>query len=458
MRKTEIFLRAILVPLDFLGTIFAFWAAYKLRVYPDFLPFATSPVGTIPPWEEYLPFVLGVAVFLNIIFFIQQLYKLKNYKRFIKEIPDITYAIFIWAMFIMAWFFVRREFFFSRLMLGYSMVFTALMVLWVRALAHLIKRILWKYDLAKTRVIIIGDGAIMQQVRAELAGSKSHRIVGSMPGVNWDLLEELIKKEKPHELILTKTELTRLEKAELLEFCRENKIAFRVLSSIFELHSRNIEISSIAGLPVMEFKPSALSEWGKILKRITDLVVSIVLLIILSPLFLIVGIIIKSDSKGPVFVKLTRINQGEKFSMLKFRSMVDGAEKLKADLMQQNERSGPLFKIKDDPRVTKVGKFLRKSRIDEFPQLINVIKGQMSLVGPRPHEPQEVEQYEKRHRKLLAIKPGMTGLAQVKGASDLDFEDEFKIDTYYIENWSLWMDFEIMLRTIWVVLTGKGAA
>ena len=144
--------------------------------------------------------------------------------------------------------------------------------------------------------------------------------------------------------------------------------------------------------------------------------------------------------------------------MFKFRSMVDNASAMKKELLKHSERKGPLFKMKNDPRVTKIGKILRKTRIDELPQFINILKNDMSMVGPRPHEPEEVAQYKKWHKKVLAIKPGMTGLAQVSGRSDLGFEDEVKLDTYYIENWSIKQDLQIIFKTPFAVLIPRKAA
>ena len=458
MKKTEIVLRAVLVPLDFLATAGAFYLAYQLRLSPEWLPWAGQALGEIPRWQEYQPFVIAMALFLNVIFFLQQLYKLRNYKRLKAEFPDILYAVFIWAMFIMAWFFLRREFFFSRLVLGLSIVLTLLAVLGVRVGLHLVKRLLWSLGRAKRKVIVLGDGPVAERVLAEIRKSKVYNLVLHINELDWEKLEQVAETEQPDELIQTKSGVNIQDKAELLEFCREHKIAFKFLSSLFELHTSNIEISNIAGLPIIELKSTALDGWGSILKRTFDIIFSIILLFVLLIPFLIIGIIIKLDSSGPIFVGLRRINQGQAFRLFKFRSMVRDAEQLKAGLRDQNERQGPLFKLKNDPRVTRIGKFLRKSRIDELPQIWNVLRGEMSLVGPRPHEPEEVAQYERKHRRLLTIKPGMTGLAQVKGASDLSFEEEYQIDTYYIEQWSIWLDFEILFKTIWVVLTGRGAA
>ncbi|MEK7493684.1 MAG: sugar transferase, partial [Patescibacteria group bacterium] len=171
------------------------------------------------------------------------------------------------------------------------------------------------------------------------------------------------------------------------------------------------------------------------------------------------AVLIKLDSEGPVFVALDRITLGKKFAMYKFRSMVDNAHEMKDQLTEFNERKdgGPLFKMHDDPRITRVGRFLRKTRIDELPQLFNVLKGEMSLVGPRPHEPEEVGQYERHHKKLLVVKAGMTGMAQISGSSNLPFEEEVKLDTYYIENWSLFLDIKILLKTIILVFRDRSA-
>jgi exopolysaccharide biosynthesis polyprenyl glycosylphosphotransferase len=203
---------------------------------------------------------------------------------------------------------------------------------------------------------------------------------------------------------------------------------------------------------------TSLEGWGKIFKRIFDLVLSFLLLPFFLILYPIVAIFIKLDSKGPVIVKLQRVGEGGKlFYLYKFRSMIENAHQLKKDLLPLSERQGPLFKLKNDPRITRVGKFLRRFRIDEVPQIINVLKGDMSLVGPRPHEPEEVEKYLPYQKRLLSIKPGITGLAQISGASDLPFEKEVDLDTYYIENWSLLFDIKILIRTAFKIFFDPSA-
>jgi lipopolysaccharide/colanic/teichoic acid biosynthesis glycosyltransferase len=195
-------------------------------------------------------------------------------------------------------------------------------------------------------------------------------------------------------------------------------------------------------------------------KRLFDLLASAALLVVLSPLLLLISILVLMDGGWPIFYVSTRVGeQGRKrIGLLKFRSMVKNADALKEQLLAANHRQdGPLFKMRNDPRVTRFGRFLRRWTLDELPQLINVFFGQMSLVGPRPHLPLEVEKYSLKQRRVFAVKPGMTGLAQVSGRSDLSFDDEVRFDLRYIEEWSIFLDLWILWRTMFVVLKRKGA-
>ena len=197
----------------------------------------------------------------------------------------------------------------------------------------------------------------------------------------------------------------------------------------------------------------------EVIKRIIDIVASFTGLILLSPLILIVSMLIKLESKGEVIFKQKRVGlNGKEFYMYKFRSMVINAEELKAELESQNEMSGPMFKIKDDPRITKVGKFIRKTSIDELPQLINVIKGDMSLVGPRPSLPKEVEKFEQWMMERLEVKPGLTCIWQISGRNNIDFEDWMKLDIKYVRERSFKLDMKLILKTVLVLLGDKNAS
>ncbi|MEK7787092.1 MAG: sugar transferase, partial [Chloroflexota bacterium] len=195
-----------------------------------------------------------------------------------------------------------------------------------------------------------------------------------------------------------------------------------------------------------------------VVKRLMDVIITVVGLIFLLPLMTAAAILIKLDSPGPIFFRQKRVGQhGKPFEVFKFRSMTQNAEEEMAALAERNEATGPLFKIKDDPRRTRLGRFLRRTSIDELPQLFNVLRGEMSIVGPRPALPEEVEKYEPWQRQRLEVPQGITGLPQVSGRSDLTFDEMCLLDVYYIENWSLALDVTIMLRTIPQVLFGNGA-
>ena len=196
----------------------------------------------------------------------------------------------------------------------------------------------------------------------------------------------------------------------------------------------------------------------EIIKRLIDIICSFMGLLALSPLFIIIAIIIKFTSKGPVFFSQKRVGKyGREFDMYKFRSMVVNAEELKEKLAAQNEMSGPMFKMKDDPRVTKVGKFIRKTSLDELPQLWNVLKGDMSLVGPRPSLPKEVAQFEDWMHRRLEVKPGLTCYWQVSGRNNIDFEDWMKLDVKYVEEKNLWIDIKLIFKTVGVLFGDKNA-
>ncbi len=187
----------------------------------------------------------------------------------------------------------------------------------------------------------------------------------------------------------------------------------------------------------------------KTLKRFFDIIGASLGIIIIAPLAPLIALAIKLESPGPVFVKLVRVSAAKKIEVYKFRSMINNADQFKLGLRHLNQRSdGPFFKIKNDPRLTKTGKFIRKFRLDEFPQLINVLKGDLSLVGPRPHEPEEITDYPTNYKDLIAVKAGVTGLSQVNGASSLPFIKELELDSYYVQNQNLWLDLKIIAKTL----------
>ena len=212
-------------------------------------------------------------------------------------------------------------------------------------------------------------------------------------------------------------------------------------------------------VPVIDLYSSPKMNLQFIIKRVLDIFVSMILLVLFAPIVAVICLLIKITSKGPIHFKQTRLGyNGRPFSCIKFRTMVEDAEKFKDELIAFNEMDGPVFKMKNDPRITKMGSFLRKTSLDELPQLINVLKGEMSLVGPRPPLPEEVNLYDLKDRRRLSMKPGITCLWQINGRNTISFEKWMELDRKYIDQWSLWLDLKILLKTIPAVLKGSGAA
>jgi exopolysaccharide biosynthesis polyprenyl glycosylphosphotransferase len=241
--------------------------------------------------------------------------------------------------------------------------------------------------------------------------------------------------------------------------CEREGIATSISMDLYNLRIAKVRQTDFSGFPLLEFETFNAREWQLFIKRVLDIIFSLSLIIILSPFLALTALLIKLESKGPVFFRQDRCGlNGRIFSLFKFRSMVQNAEMKKRFLEKQNEMDGPVFKIKSDPRITKIGRILRKTSIDELPQLFNVLKGDMSLVGPRPPLPVEVEMYQLWQRRRLSLKPGITCIWQVSGRNKIKFERWMEMDLEYIDNWSLWLDFKILFKTFFVVISGYGAS
>jgi len=245
---------------------------------------------------------------------------------------------------------------------------------------------------------------------------------------------------------------------DLFLLCEEEGIKTRVVLNLFPHIFSKVFLERLQDIPLLTFSTTPTNEFALLIKRIMDIVISSACLIALSPLFLMVSLLIKMTSEGPIFFKQARSGlYFRTFTMYKFRSMVVDAEDMKRDLRHLNEMDGPIFKIRNDPRITGIGKWIRKTSIDELPQLINVLKGEMSLVGPRPHPVEESREYTSWQRRRLSMKPGITGLWQIGGRSDTTFAESMKNDLNYIDNWSLWLDIKILMKTLPAAFLGKGA-
>lgn len=474
MKPLEIFFGVLRIPVDFLLTIAAFLLAYQIRLTTDLIPGVQLPITatTFPEFSEHLNFAIFAALALMIIFTAAKLYSLRRPEALHKQITKIFFSTLIWLFAIITYYFLVRTFPFSRLALLNSWLLTFILVSAGRSILQFIQNQLYKQGIAQTRVLLIGAGENTEEILSNYFKNCQYRCVGYLESTDQDLkkthylgkldnLAEIVHKHRVEKIIQCK-DIAETQEINLLDFCREHQIEYSFIPGELEMQRTNIEIETPEGIPLITLKPTPLEGWGRVIKRTFDFFGASILLIILSPIYLICALLIKiDDPKGTIIFKylddgsrVKRVGQkGKLFKFYKFRTMKPNTHNLRyTALAHLDTRKGtPMVKIKNDPRITKIGRILRKTSLDELPQLLNVIKGEMSLVGPRPHLPEEVANYQKHHKFVLTVKPGITGMAQVSGRSDLDFEQEVKLDTYYIENWSLLLDLKILFQTILVV-------
>ena len=322
----------------------------------------------------------------------------------------------------------------------------------------------------RRRVVLVGAGDSLERLRSSLEaarGGLGYEFVGvvapeEVPGFRLlgsrTELPLVLDRVKPDEVILMEADFDERTVLEVVEQAHRQGIKVRLAPDTTELLVQRGEYVPGQGAPLFELRPPVLTGWDWAVKRGFDLLVSALVVVIGLPLWALVALAVKLDSRGPVLFVDRRIGVGEKeFGMLKFRTMVADASARQAELEPENEAEGALFKIRDDPRVTRVGRFLRRFSLDEIPQVLNVLKGEMSLVGPRPLPLRDYRLLEDWHRRRYGVLPGMTGLWQISGRSGLSFDDLVRLDFTYIENWSIWLDISIIAKTIPAVLTRRGA-
>lgn len=325
----------------------------------------------------------------------------------------------------------------------------------------------------------------MEELYDDIHDSKIYTIVGyvneekikknkRIPYI-WGLkkLESMLKNHLCDEILYVDSSFGKKDLFHIWDLCKIYGIRYRYVTNSFDITKANTTLSLINKTPVIEIKNTPLDNWGRVIKRTFDVIASSVGIVVLAPILILIGILIKiEDPSGPIIYKNRRIWQGGKtFDCFKFRYLAwkyctkesyikanetDSALEYEKQLIQkQNSRSWPLYKIQNDPRKTKVWNFIEKYSIDELPQFFNVLKWDMSLIWPRPHQPREVKKYEQYQNRLLTIKPGITWMAQVHGRETNNFVKEAKLDIFYIENWSLLLDMKILFKTFWTILKRK---
>ena len=460
MKKGELVFSALLLPVDFLMLILAGIATYFLRtkILSAFRPVLFQ---FNLPFGRYLILVIFVSIIFIAAYAVSGLYKLQSTRKTITEFFRVVIASSAAIMVVIIYIFLQQTLFNSRFLVLGAWFLAVVFVSLGRLFMHYLQRFLVsRYDFGIHKVMVIGDDEISQRLVGEIQANPSYgyRMVKHLSNPEVAEVKSAIGNPGIDEVILANPNYPAERVVEIVDFCHENHLVFKFIPNLYQTLTTNFAIDTFSGAPLIELKRTALDGWGRIAKRTIDIVGSSLGLIILSPVLAVIAFAIKWETEGPVFMHLERISRNRHFRLLKFRSMIKDAEKYKDFLWQFNERKdSPLFKMKNDPRVTKVGKFIRRSRLDELPQFWNVLKGDISLVGPRPHQPDEIARYEKHHKRVLAIKAGVTGMAQISGSSDLPFEKEVALDTLYVENWSFAQDIKILILTFLKLFRDKSA-
>jgi exopolysaccharide biosynthesis polyprenyl glycosylphosphotransferase len=470
-RKFDLVFTALQVPLDFIALIGAALAAYALRFSPAFVEL--RPILTEINFSRYMGTAAVFSFVWLTLFALTGLYSTRP-RRAWNELGWVFVAGTAGAMVLIATVFFQRNFTASRFIVlavwALSIVFVELERLIVRVVRHALLR----FRKGHRRVAIVGSGKAADELVQLYKNNPvlGFTVVRQFKNWNDDTrtdLERLANRDRVDEVLLADPTLPKETALDLIAFTEERHLGFKYLADLFAASFSRIDMDTAGGIPVIEVKRTSLDGWGRIFKRLFDMVISLMLIVIFAPIMIVIALLIKLTSRGPVFFwelpsgdTLERVGEGgHTFPYFKFRTMHEGAHALHNDprFLREHDRvrQGPLMKIKNDPRVTPLGRMLRKFSLDELPEFFLVLRGDMSLVGPRPHLPEEVALYRPHQRRVLGIKPGITGLAQTSGRADLDFDDEVRLDTWYIEHWSPGLDLYIMLKTPFIVLARKGA-
>jgi exopolysaccharide biosynthesis polyprenyl glycosylphosphotransferase len=453
-----------------LGFVLAFWLRYELRL----IPADTGEFFDAPFSAYYLAEAVLMAVALTV-FARRGLYQLKRTTQWLDEAGTIVTGVTMAVAVLVMVFYVFRPGVTSRAMLFYAWLLVIVLLSAARLAGRWVIRERRRRGLGLARVLVVGAGHIGKMVMQQLAGRPGlgYDLAGFCDDVFWSQrapfgrfqclgavadLPQVLRAQGVDEVVIALPSAEHQRILEIVSLCERNGVDFRLVPDTFDLTLGALEIDHLAGIPLIGRRESALKGFNRALKRLIDVVVSFLALLLVTPAVLLAALAVKLDSPGPVFYSQERLGaRGRVVRIFKLRSMYVDADARLASLLPKNEAGGPIFKMRDDPRRTRVGRYIRKFSLDEALQLWNVLAGDFSLVGPRAPIPSEVERYDAWHRRRLEVTPGLTGLWQVSGRSDLPFDEMVMLDLYYIENWSISLDLKIILQTIPAVLSGRGA-
>jgi exopolysaccharide biosynthesis polyprenyl glycosylphosphotransferase len=472
MRKPDLLQNLAALPVDIIAWFSACALAFTARQY------TTEVVGPIIyslTLQDFLITALKILPLQLLIMASFGLYNIRGSRSLLKKTGKIIASVSLGLLLVITVFFFNPQLFPSRFIILAVWVLVICFLSIGRMMIGVVQHLLFKRGLALHRVLLLGSGSsesgTLQGYYTQKRGYKTFTLSNSDKSLLVKI-SELIGTERLDEVIQTESTTPDSSNAQILAIAKNHGIIFSYSPNLFEIQlTKSLEITKVKGLPILTLKSTPLDGWGKVAKRSVDIAASIICVLITLPAFVIMAFAIKLNSKGPVIFAAPRGGKGKDFMFYKFRSMFthlstgskyggEEAEKLRKELWQKNDRggaAGPFLKIKDDPRVTKVGRFLRKTKLDEIPQFYNVLKGDMSMVGPRAHVLDEVSRYKSSYPRMFSIKPGIFGVSQIAQSSwpDLPFEEEIRLNLYYIENWSLWMDIKILVQSVYLILFGN---
>ncbi len=458
------------IALAFASFIIAYFVRYDLQIIrPVFDP---NRAG----FEPYLPYAAVYIIWLQLHCRGAGLYRPMRGRPYTEEVYSLINGVSNATVVLMALSFFFQPLVFSRLMMIYVAIITVVLLALVRALRRIIHAHLRARGIGVQRTLVIGGGDIGRAVLRNMLARKELgylpvgflddeaartgadigrvRVLGGL-----DRLEAVIREEQVELAIGAQPWSEREQIMQLMKVCRKAGVDVSLVPDVFELNLRQVQVDNLDGIPLLRVNGmTPFRQSNRLVKRLLDLALVVLSLPIWLPVVAVIALAIWLESKGPIFYSQIRIGEhGRPFKIMKFRSMIPDAEKYHQQLVRESGEDLRHPKLRNDPRITAVGRVIRRLSLDELPQIINVLRGQMSLVGPRPPTPDEVELYEPWHMQRLQVKPGMTGLWQVRGRSDVPFEEMCLLDIYYIENWSMQLDAQILMMTIPRVLMRQGA-
>lgn len=475
--KKRMLLKSIQATGDILILFGAFLLAYYLRFALD-----VFPERPVPPFELYFQFAFLVALIGFAMLYSSGVYNLKHLTFGVEDFFAILRAVTFSSLIIMAINYAFRGVItrydvetYSRLIVAISWGLSLLLLtLWRLGVSIVLTRAR-KQGKGLKKVIIVGTDDVARGFFRAVQDNVDfgYRPVGFLYNglpVNTPTVEGLrvlggvadlpsiLRNEAVDEVILACMNFDSEVMASTIKTCERADVQFSMIPGFFEILTHQMRVEEVADIPIFQLEERLFLRWGRLVKRGVDIALSFGFILLALPVWVLIALGIKVESRGPILFKQARVGKGEKlFYVYKFRSMCEDADNRRHEVETLNTSGDALLRVEDDPRVTKMGRFLRRFSIDEYPQVINVLKGEMSWVGPRPHIPEEVKKYKAWHRRKYDALPGITGLTQVSGRKNLSLDDMIRLDIYYIENWSPVLDLKILLKTVPAVLWGRGA-